>query len=137
MVTQSCSEHSSESLDLSDLDVDPFRQFRLWFDVAVAAGVPEPEAMHLSTATLQGRPSGRMVLLRGFDERGFCFFSNYRSRKGGELDANPFAALTFFWQGLDRQVRIEGTVLHTSNQESDDYFATRPINSRVGAWASP
>jgi pyridoxamine 5'-phosphate oxidase len=103
----------------------------------VAAGVPEPEAMTLSTATADGRPSARIVLLRGFDARGFCFFSNYESRKGRELAANPYAALTFHWPDLERQVRIEGAVERTTDAESEAYFHSRPSTSRIGAWSSP
>src|SRR5262245_32871690 len=124
------------ALDEADLDPDPFRQFRLWLDQAVAAPIKEPLAMALATATPDGRPSARMVLLRGFDERGFVFFTNYDSRKGGEMEANPRAALAFYWDVLDRQVRIEGRVEHTSDAESDEYFRGRPHGSRLGAWAS-
>jgi pyridoxamine 5'-phosphate oxidase len=123
-------------LELDDLHPDPVEQFRLWFDVATAAGVPEPEAMTLATADADGRPSARMVLLRGFDGRGFTFFTNYESRKGLELAANPRAALVFYWHALERQVRIEGTVERTSDAESDAYFHSRPPGSRLGAWAS-
>jgi pyridoxamine 5'-phosphate oxidase len=130
-------DYGQGSLDESDLDSDPIRQFRLWFDVAVAAAVREPDAMCLSTATPDGRPSARIVLLRGLDERGFCFFTNYNSRKGRELASNPYAALTFFWQELERQVRVEGRVEKTSAAESDAYFFSRPVNSRISAWASP
>jgi pyridoxamine 5'-phosphate oxidase len=119
------------------VDRDPISQFAAWYDAAVAAGVPEPEAMVLSTAAVDGRPSARVVLLRGFDARGFCFFSNYESRKGRELQANPQAALTFHWADLERQVRIEGRVERTSEGESDDYFRSRPSSSRIGAWSSP
>lgn len=129
-------EYTRGTLERGDLNPDPIEQFRLWFDVAMAAAVPEPDAMCLSTATQDGMPSARMVLLRGFDSRGFCLFSNYLSRKGRELEANPHAALTFFWQPLERQVRIEGNVERTSVEESDAYFHSRPINSRVGACVS-
>ena len=121
----------------SDIDADPLRQFRRWFDEALAAEAVEPEAMFLATATPDGRPSGRVVLLRGFDERGFVFFTNYESRKGQELAANPRAALAFFWDALDRQVRIEGPVQRVSPAESDVYYNSRPRGSRIGAWASP
>ena len=104
---------------------------------AVAAGLPEPEAMTLSTATLEGQPSARIVLLRGYDERGFCFFSNYSSQKGQELAANPYAAVTFHWVELERQVRIAGRVEKVTEAESDAYFQSRPSQSRIGAWSSP
>lgn len=129
-------EYGRGSLDIDDLDPDPFRQFQLWFDVAVKAGVPEPEAMTLATATCDGAPSARIVLLRGVDARGFTFFSNYESRKGRELLANPRGALVFYWQGLERQVRVEGCVERCTAEESDAYFHSRPDGARIGAWAS-
>jgi pyridoxamine 5'-phosphate oxidase len=104
---------------------------------AIAANLPKPEAMTLATATPEGRPSARLVLLRGLDERGLVFFTNYLSRKAEELTCNPWAALVFYWDQLDRQVRIEGRVEVVSAQESDDYFQSRPRGSRLGAWASP
>lgn len=114
MFTTQRLEYTRGSLERGDLDADPIRQFQLWLDVAVAAAVPEPNAMALATSTRDGQPSCRMVLLRGFDERGFCFYTNYQSRKGLDLESNPRAALAFFWQPLERQVRIEGPVEHTS-----------------------
>jgi pyridoxamine 5'-phosphate oxidase len=129
--------HTRPVLHESDADPDPLAQFRRWFEEAVAAGLPQPEAMALATATPDGRPSLRMVLLRGFDERGFVFYTNYDSRKGRELQANPRAALAFYWFEMDRQVRIEGRVERVTPQESDAYFRTRPRGSRLGAWASP
>ncbi len=125
------------SLDVSDLAASPLDQFRRWFDEAKASGQVQPEAMCLATSTADGRPSARMVLLRGLDERGFAFFTNYDSRKGRELTANPRAALVFYWGTLDRQVRIEGPVEVVSAAESDAYFAGRPRGSQLGAWASP
>jgi pyridoxamine 5'-phosphate oxidase len=136
-VTDSRKEYVLGALDESSVDGDPIRQFAIWYDAAVAAGVPEPEAMTLSTATPDGRPSARVVLLRGFDAAGFCFFTNYESRKGRELAANPHAALTFHWAILERQVRIEGLVERTTAAESDAYFKSRPSASRIGAWSSP
>ena len=130
-------EYEQGELDETTVAPDPVRQFAAWYDAAVAAGVTEPEAMTLSTATPDGRPSARVVLLRGFDARGFCFFTNYESRKGRELTANPHAALTFHWATLERQVRIEGRVERTTAAESDAYFASRPSTSRIGAWSSP
>ncbi|MGB3288221.1 MAG: pyridoxamine 5'-phosphate oxidase [Burkholderiaceae bacterium] len=115
----------------------PLEQFTLWFDEALKAQVPEPNAMTLATATPSGRPSARIVLLKGFDERGLMFFTNYTSRKGGELADNPHASLLFFWPALERQVRLEGAVEKVSAAESDEYFHSRPLGSRIGAWASP
>lgn len=135
--THARKEYEQDSLDEASIDRDPFRQFAAWYDDAVGAGVPEPEAMTLSTATPDGRPSARVVLLRGFDAKGFCFFTNYESRKGRELAANPHAALTFHWAALERQVRIEGRVEKTTAAESDAYFTSRPSASRIGAWSSP
>jgi pyridoxamine 5'-phosphate oxidase len=130
-------EHNRSSLDEDELDPDPIRQFELWFTAANESGAPEANAMTLATATPEGRPSARMVLLRGADARGFSFFTNYESRKARELEANPFAALVFFWQELERQVRIEGRVERVSDDESDRYFHSRPKGARIGAWASP
>jgi pyridoxamine 5'-phosphate oxidase len=116
--------------------VDPLQQFEAWFAEARDAGMRAPEAMAVATATPDGAPSVRMVLLKGVDERGFAFFTNYESRKGGELDANPRAALLFYWEPLGRQVRVEGRVERVSEEESDAYFASRPLGSRLGAVAS-
>jgi pyridoxamine 5'-phosphate oxidase len=135
--THARKEYEQAALDEAGIDRDPIRQFAAWYDAAVAAGVPEPEAMTLSTATPDGHPSARIVLLRGFDARGFCFFTNYTSHKGRELAANPHAALTFHWAELERQVRIEGRVEQTTAAESDTYFRSRPSTSRIGAWSSP
>jgi len=135
--THARKEYERGSLDEATVNRAPIRQFAAWYDDAVAAGVPEPEAMTLSTATPDGRPAARIVLLRGFDDRGFCFFTNYESRKGRELAANPHAALTFHWADLERQVRIEGRVERTTAVESDAYFHSRPATSRIGAWSSP
>jgi pyridoxamine 5'-phosphate oxidase len=126
-----------ESLREDDLDPDPLAQFGRWFKEAVEAGLPEPNAMTLATATPDGRPSARVVLLKAFDERGFVLYSNYDSRKGRELAANPRAALVFHWQPLRRQVRIEGRVERVDPDESAAYFATRPLGAQLGAWASP
>jgi pyridoxamine 5'-phosphate oxidase len=120
-----------------EVDRNAIRQFERWFDQAMKAGVAEPDAMTLATATPDGRPSARVVLLRGVDDRGFVFFTNYDSRKGRELAANPWAALVLFWHELERQVRVEGQVRRVSVQESDHYFQSRPAGSRIGAWASP
>ena len=120
-----------------DADPDPLRQFGSWFADAGAAGVREPEAMALATASSAGAPSVRMVLCKAFDERGFVFFTNYESRKGTELDAHPATTLLFHWVELERQVRIEGVAARVDTTESETYFATRPLGSRIGAWASP
>jgi pyridoxamine 5'-phosphate oxidase len=120
-----------------DLDPDPIAQFRAWFADAESAGIDLPEAMTLSTATLGGAPSARTVLLKGVDAGGLVFYTNYRSRKARELAENPRAALLFHWQALGRQVRIEGAVERISPEESEAYFRTRPLGSRLGAWASP
>ncbi len=136
-LSESRREYSRHSLDLEDLDLDPIRQFQNWFQEASLSEIAEPNAMTLATATRDGRPSARTVLLRSCDERGFSFFTNYRSRKARELDDNPYAALVFYWHDLERQVRIEGSVVRVSEAESDAYFESRPLGSRLGAWASP
>ena len=124
-------------LSEGDVDPDPVVQFGRWFDDARAADLLEPSAMTLATATADGVPSARMVLLRGVDQRGFVFYTNYESRKAAELAANPRAALVFWWGALHRQVRVEGPVQPTSQEESAAYFRTRPPGSRLSAWASP
>ena len=124
-------------VDEHDLDPDPIRAFAAWFAEAVAAGIAQPEAMALATSTPDGRPSVRMVLLKGHDERGFTFFTNRESRKGDEIAANPHAALVLYWQPLNRQVRIEGAVEQIADAESEAYFATRAPGSQIAAWASP
>lgn len=129
-------EYSKGALDEASAASDPIAQFRAWFDEAIAAGVPEPNAMTLATATPDGRPSARIVLLKGFDARGFSFYTNYESRKGRELAANPRASLVFFWHALERQVRIDGAVERVGDEESDHYFALRPRKSRLGALSS-
>jgi pyridoxamine 5'-phosphate oxidase len=119
-----------------DVDADPIRQFRRWFDEAAAAGQPEPEAMALATATAAGEPSVRFVLLRGVDERGFVFYTNGHSRKGREMAANPHASLAFRWWTVGRQVRVAGPVAPVEPAESDAYFRQRPRGGQVSAWAS-
>jgi pyridoxamine 5'-phosphate oxidase len=131
------SDYKRGALDEAHAAADPFQQFGRWFDEAVAARVNEPNAMTLATADVNGRPSARTVLLKGFDAAGFVFYTNYESRKGRELAANPHAGLLFFWPELERQVRIEGGVAQVSAAESDAYFDSRPLPSRIGAWASP
>jgi len=130
-------DYALKTLDERDVDRDPMKQFGLWMVEAIHAQVPEPTAMTLATVDARGRPSARIVLLKGVDPQGFVFYTNYESRKGRELAANPGAALTFLWKELERQVRIEGIVEKVTAEESEAYFATRPLGSRVGAWASP
>ena len=129
--------YERDSLDETQAANEPLRQFEKWFAEAVAANVPEPNAMTLATVGADGRPSTRIVLLKGFDAAGVVFYTNYRSRKARELEAHPVAALQFHWVTLERVVRIEGRVERTSPEESDAYFASRPVDSRIGAWASP
>lgn len=123
---------------LSEIEVNsnPFTQFQQWFDQALAAQLLEPNAMTVATATADGKPKARMVLLKDFDERGFVFYTNYNSQKGQELAENPQASLVFWWAELERQVRISGRVEKVSEKESDKYFNSRPLSSRLGAWAS-
>jgi pyridoxamine 5'-phosphate oxidase len=121
----------------ADLNPDPLRQFRSWFFEAEASGAQEPNAMALATADADGRPSARMVLLRAVHRRGFVFYTNYESRKGRELDANPRAALVFYWEPLERQVRAGGVIERIAPEASDEYFASRPRGSRLATWASP
>jgi pyridoxamine 5'-phosphate oxidase len=129
-------DYTRAALDERDAAPDPLAQFRAWLAEAVAADPLDPTAMTLATVDASGQPSARIVLLKGCDERGFVFFTNYGSRKARELAANPHAALLFYWPALDRQVRIEGTVERTSRAETTAYFATRPLASQLGAWAS-
>ncbi|MEO6958841.1 MAG: pyridoxamine 5'-phosphate oxidase [Burkholderiaceae bacterium] len=129
--------YEKNSLLEANLAATPLEQFNKWFTEALNSNTPEPTAMTLATASATGRPSARTVLLKGFDEHGFVFFTNYESRKGLELTANPHASLLFFWPALERQIRLEGTIEKTSEEESDDYFNSRPLSSRIGAWVSP
>jgi pyridoxamine 5'-phosphate oxidase len=124
-------------LDEAAAHADPLRQFERWLGEAIAAALPEPNAMTLATVGSDGRPSTRVVLIKGYDERGIVWYTNYDSRKGRELAASPYAALQFHWVELERVVRIEGRVERVSAAESDAYFVTRPLDSRIGAWASP
>lgn len=128
--------YARASLAEGDVAADPIAQFLAWFDDAQAAELREPNAMTLATATPDGAPSARIVLLKGVDERGFVFYTDYRSRKGEELAANPRAALVFHWAELERQVRVTGTVARVAREESEAYYRTRPVGSRIGAWAS-
>lgn len=129
-------DYTLNGLDLKDVLTDPVQQFRKWFDECLKANVAEPNAMTLSTIDLNNRPAGRIVLLKGVEEGGFTFFTNYNSNKGAHLAAHPFAALTFFWIELERQVRITGRIEKVSKEESDAYFAVRPRGSQIGAWVS-
>ena len=130
-------EYASAELSENSVKADPIKQFMIWFDEAQEAKVPEENAMTLSTATHDGRPSARIVLLKGYSDAGFVFFTNYLSRKGKEIGKNPMGALTFFWPSLERQVRIEGVLEKVSKEESEKYFHSRPKDSQVGAVASP
>jgi pyridoxamine 5'-phosphate oxidase len=130
-------QYSQPPLDEGAMPADPVEQFRHWFQDALRTGVREPNAMTLATATTEGRPSARMVLLKHFDEQGFVWFTNYGSRKARDLESNPQAELVFYWPELERQVRVAGSVTRTTRVESEAYFATRPLESRLAAWASP
>lgn len=128
--------YSRAALDESSAHDDPMAQFRQWFAEAVAADIPEPNACTLATVGSDGRPAARVILLKGFDDHGFVFYTNYESRKARELESSGHAALVFWWAGLERQVRIEGAVDRVSDKESETYFAERPRGSQLGAWAS-
>jgi pyridoxamine 5'-phosphate oxidase len=129
-------EYTRAGLDKADVDPDPIVQFHEWFETVIDADLHEPNAMILATASTDGKPSARTILLKGYDERGFVFYTNYEGRKANEIEANPICALLFYWGELERQVRIEGRVSRLSGEESDAYFAGRPRGSRLGAWAS-
>jgi pyridoxamine 5'-phosphate oxidase len=129
-------EYTRAGLDKADVDPDPIVQFHEWFGKVTDADLHEPNAMILATASPGGKPSARTVLLKGYDERGFVFYTNYEGRKANEIEANPMCALLFYWGELERQVRIEGHASRLSGEESDSYFAGRPRGSRLGAWAS-
>ena len=130
-------DYKLAALDVGDVAASPFTQFDAWFAEALKAELPEPNAMTLATCDASGRPSARVVLIKGFDERGMVFFTNYQSHKGQDLAANNRAALLFFWPELERQIRIEGRVETVSAADSDAYYQSRPPLSRIGAWASP
>src|SRR3979490_148536 len=130
-------EYKQRSLSEKDMEENPFRQFEKWWDDAMRSDIDEVNAMTLATASATGLPAARIVLLKGYDEKGFIFFSNYESFKGMQLSENPRACLVFFWKELERQVRITGLVVLVSEGESDEYFDSRPEGSRIGAWASP
>ncbi|HVW52792.1 MAG TPA: pyridoxamine 5'-phosphate oxidase [Trinickia sp.] len=129
-------DYARGSLDETSVDADPIRQFETWFKQALDARLPEPNTMTLATVDARGYPSARILLIKGVDERGFVFYTNYESRKGADLAVNPHASLLFYWIELERQVRVEGTVVKTGAEESDAYFQSRPLGSRIGAWAS-
>ena len=129
-------EYTDAGLDEQDVDANPFKQFEKWFHEAIDAKLDLPDAMTLATATSEGIPSARIVLLRGHDERGFVFYTDYESQKGEELAENPNAALVFYWRELDRQVRITGQVSKVSRENSNNYFQSRPVDSRLAALAS-
>jgi pyridoxamine 5'-phosphate oxidase len=130
-------EYGDHGLDVPDLADDPIEMFRRWFDETVASGLHEPNAMVVATVSPEGRPSVRTVLLKGVDERGFVFYTNYASRKGQDLASNPAVSLLFPWHDLQRQVRVDGTASRVTPEESAAYFASRPRGSQLGAWASP
>jgi pyridoxamine 5'-phosphate oxidase len=130
-------QYETEGLDVSDVFADPFEQWRRWYREADAAGLPEPHAMVLSTVDTYGQPDSRYVLTRGVDHDGFSFFTNYQSAKSQQLDAQPLASALFTWLALHRQVKVRGLVVRVSPADSDAYFATRPRDSQLGAWASP
>ena len=129
-------EYAREELTKDSAQPNPLDQFKSWLDEAIAAVLPEPTAMVLSTVSSSGRPSSRIVLLKGADGHGFVWFTNYASSKGADLETNPYASLLFFWPELERQVRINGVVEKVTHEESLAYFSSRPLESRLGAWAS-
>ncbi len=136
-IAQIRKEYTLEDLDISKANPDALLQFQNWFEEARKAEIPEPNAMHLATVSAEGQPSGRIVLLKGLDETGFVFYTNYNSQKGQHLAQYPAACLTFFWAELERQVRIEGKTEKVSEATSSQYFHSRPHSSQLGAWASP
>lgn len=130
-------DYSKKTLNENDLNGDAIQQFTNWWQEALQSQLDEVNAMTLATATADGKPNARIVLLKGYDEKGFIFFTNYNSSKGAQIEENPFVCLLFFWKELERQVRIEGTISKVTAEESDAYFFSRPEGSRIGAWASP
>ena len=130
-------DYKLSRLDIDNLQANPIAQFRYWLNDALKSEVSEPTAMVLSTSTPEGRSSSRVVLLKDLNEDGFTFFTNYESKKAVHIAANPFGSVLFFWPQIERQVRIEGKILKASQNESDEYFRTRPEGSKIGAWASP
>lgn len=130
-------DYMLKSFDEKDAKANPFDQFDIWWQDAIASNIDEVNALNLCTVDASGKPSGRIVLLKGYDRDGFVFFTNYQSRKGQELLANPQACMIFFWKELERQVRIDGRIEKVTDQENDTYFFSRPVGSQVGAWSSP
>jgi pyridoxamine 5'-phosphate oxidase len=130
-------DYRLQSLLEKDVDADPIKQFEAWWGQVMQSGIDEPNAMTLATSSASGKPSARIVLLKAIKHNGFIFYSNYDSRKGQQIRDNPFVSLTFFWKELERQVRIEGGIRKISDEESDEYFSKRPLESRIGAWSSP
>ncbi len=130
-------EYEKEELDEKKLSPDPFRQFDTWFSDAIDAGIDEPNVMVLSTVSELNRPSSRIILLKEYNGKGFAFFTNYNSRKGKQIEKNPFGSLLFLWHAMERQIRIEGKIEKLAPEESDAYFKSRPAGSRIGAWSSP
>lgn len=130
-------DYRAASLDISDVETEPFKQFAKWFSEALEVSTDEPNAMTLATVSAEGKPSARVVLLKGFDNQGFVFYTNYSSKKGQDLLQNPNAALCFWWYALERQVRIEGIIEKVTKEESEAYFQSRPRGSQIGAMASP
>lgn len=129
-------DYAKAELNETDIDPNPITQFKFWFEQAIKAEIPEPNAMSIATVSSDGKPSNRIVLLKGYDESGFVFFTNYESRKGREITENPNVSLLFFWPELERQIRIEGTAEKISTTDSMKYFFSRPVASQLGAWAS-
>lgn len=136
-ISQIRTDYTLHSLDIGEVAAQPMEQFNHWLQEAINAELPEPTALHLSTATKDGKPSGRIVLLKGTSEDGFIFYTNYESRKGKELEENPFGCINFFWTELQRQVRIEGVIEKVAPQASEDYFKSRPRGSQISALVSP
>lgn len=130
-------DYKLKSLNEADTDINPYVQFGKWWDEAVNSQIDEVNAITLATASKEGIPAARIVLLKGYDEQGFVFFTNYNSAKGKEIEENPNVALLFFWKELERQIRINGSIEKIDGKQSDDYFQSRPVGSRIGAWASP
>ncbi len=130
-------EYGEVELNKSDINPNPFLQFEFWFEQAIKMNLPDANAMTLATVSSEHKPSARILLLKDYNEKGFCFFTNYSSRKGGDIEANPFGALVFFWPELERQIRIEGKIEKLDSKSSDEYFFERPIGSRIAALVSP